>query len=127
MASDRLIICGPLPPSSNHLYATGAHGKRYLTKQGREYRKELEETMMEVGARKRCPKPPFALHLHLRFSDLRRRDVSNQIKLVEDTVFKYLGYDDTEVYDLHAWKYLDRANPGMVVEVKHCSRGLVGA
>ena len=124
MANDRLIISGPLPPSSNNIYATGKTGKRYLTKTAEKYREKLQKSMMMGGAKKECPEPPFSLHLHLRLPDRRRRDASNAVKLLEDSIFSFLGYDDSLVYDLHVWKYKDKANPGVTVEVRHCSRKL---
>lgn len=122
--TEKLIVSGPLPPSTNHLYATSKTGKRYLTKEARAYKKEIQTLMMHDGAKSKCPEPPFSFHLHLRFKDRRRRDVSNTVKCLEDSIFEYLGYDDSLVNDLHVWRYIDREEPGMVVEIRHCDRAL---
>lgn len=119
-----LIVSAPLPPSTNNLYATGKDGRRYLTQKARDYKTNLQREMMWRHTKKDVPEPPFTLHFHLRFPDARRRDASNQIKLAEDAIFEFLGYDDSLVYDLHVWRYIDREEPGMTVEVRHCSREL---
>lgn len=43
-----------------------------------------------------------------------------------NAVFEHIGYDDSLVYDSHQWKYIDREEPGMTVEVRHCNRKLEG-
>ncbi len=119
-----MIISVPLPPSTNHLYRSSANGKRHLTKEARAYKKEVQKEMMVNGVKGKCPEPPFSLHLHVRFPDRRRRDASNAVKVLEDAVFEYLGYDDSLVLDLHVWKFIDREDPGVTVEVRHSSRKL---
>jgi hypothetical protein len=79
---------------------------------------------MSENAKARCPEPPFSMHLHLRMPDKRRRDSTNFGKLIDDAIFEYLGYDDSLIYDSHQWKYIDRENPGVTVELRHCSREL---
>lgn len=123
---ERLVVSGPLPPSSNSLYPTGRDGKRHLSAKGKAYKEKIQKRLMVDKALDRCPDPPFSLHLHLRFPDARRRDCTNQIKLLEDSIFQYLGFDDSLIYDVHIWKYIDRADPGMTVEIRHCSRRLEG-
>ena len=122
---DRLIVSAPLPPSSNNIYATGSDGKRHLTEKAKEYRKEIGWAMLDKG--KHCPKPPFALHIHLRLPDRRRRDASNAVKLLEDSVFSGLPYDDSQVFDLHVWKYHAPNNPGVTLELRHTDRLLEAA
>ncbi len=125
MASDRLVVSGPLPPSSNSIYYTDSKtNTRHLTRRAREYRENLQEEMMVGGAKKRCPEPPFSLHYHFRLPDRRRRDLTNLEKLLEDSIFQFLGHDDSLVYDSHKWKYINRENPGVTVELRHCSREL---
>ena len=122
--SEKLFISGPLPPSLNNAYYTGRDGRRHLTKEAKTYKENIAETLMVNNARSMCPEPPFSVHLHLRFKDKRRTDVSNRVKILEDAVFGYLGHDDSLVYDLHIWRYIDRSKPGMSMEIRHCSRDL---
>lgn len=41
-----------------------------------------------------------------------------------NAIFSHLGHDDSLVYDAHLFKYLDRKNPGVTVEVRHTTRAL---
>lgn len=124
MDNRKLVVSGPLPPSTNNLYYTGKDGKRHLTKTAKDYKTNLQKVLMANGAKSLAPDPPYSLHLHLRFKDRRRRDTSNQIKLIEDAIFGHLGKDDSLVNDLHVWRYIDKTSPGITVEVKHSSRSL---
>lgn len=117
---DRLVATFSLPPSSNHIYRTGRDGKRYLTKEARAYRKEVRQLLMG----KSCPSPPFNFGLHFKFPNWRRRDLSNQIKLLEDSIFGHFGHDDTHNHGLHIWKYIDRKEPGVTVEITHSTRNI---
>jgi Holliday junction resolvase RusA-like endonuclease len=114
-----------MPPSTNQLYYTGKDGKRHLSKEGREYKKEVGKLMMVGGVKKKCPLPPFSLYIHVRFRDWRRQDISNRIKLLEDAVLGYLNYDDKMVYDLIVYKYISKNDPGVVVELRNTTRDLV--
>lgn len=121
---DRLILSAPLPPSTNHLYSTGKDGRRHLTAVARKYKQDIRWKMLAEGSRAKCPDPPFVLYLHVRLKDRRRSDVSNRCKLIEDAIFAQLGHDDSLVYDVHLYKYLDRSNPGVTVEIRHTDRKL---
>jgi Holliday junction resolvase RusA-like endonuclease len=132
----RLTIAGPLPPSTNKLYKNlppdtmyigglkqGGRG-RALTGEAKKYKRALNDHLWAMTASSLAPPYPYSVNYHFRFPDARRRDISNQIKLIEDVVFRYLGSDDSLVYDFHVWKYIDRKDPGFVMEVRHCSRSL---
>ena len=134
--SKRLVIAGPLPPSSNKLYRNlppdtmyvgglkqGGRG-RALTKEAKRFKKDLKDKLWEMGASKLAPDPPYSVHYHFRFPDWRRRDISNQIKLVEDVVFRYLGSDDSLVHQFTVWKYVSKSDPGFTMEVRHSDRSI---
>jgi Holliday junction resolvase RusA-like endonuclease len=70
------------------------------------------------------PDPPYSVYYHFRFKDLRRRDVNNYIKVLEDAIFEGLGIDDRHVIDSHQFKYVSRNDPGFVCEIRHSSRGI---
>lgn len=123
---ESLFVSAPLPPSSNHIYANAAKG-RVLTKEARAYKEEVGNILMTQWAKKRCPEPPFAFYLHLRLPDLRRADLTNRIKLIEDAVFSHLGHDDSLVYESHQFKYVCPDNPGVAVELRHTERSLEAA
>ena len=125
MSTGKLIISGRLPPSTNHLYYSDRKtGTRHLTNKAAAYKEELMWKLKRGGAKELCPPRPFAVHYHFRFPDRRKRDLSNQIKLIEDAVFEALGHDDRHVNDIHLWKYISKSDPGFTMEVRHSSRGI---
>jgi len=121
----RFTIELPLPPSSNNIYYTDPRtNTRHLTKEAKSYKRSVEELLMKTGARHKAPAPPFSMHYHFRFKTRHKRDLSNGVKLAEDAIVKYLNTDDRYVYDLHLWKYIDKANPALVVEIRESTRTL---
>lgn len=119
-----LIIEAPIPPSSNHLYPVGRGGKRFLGKQGKQYKEFVKTKMMVEGAKKKCPDPPFSACFHFFMPDKRRRDLDNYRKVLTDSIFEYLEVDDSLIHESRDFKYLDRRNPGVKVELRHCDKVL---
>lgn len=75
----------PWPPSVNHLWRRGKNGGMYLSKAGREYRKEVFAVWAQQG------KPKFSsrnLSVSIVASppDNRRRDLDNVLKAVLDSL-----------------------------------------
>ena len=113
----------PLPPSVNHLYANTPNG-RIKTKEGRLYKMAVCEELQVQRARSRTPEPPYEVWLWFLFPDLRRRDLSNMVKAIEDNVAEYLGYNDSLHHAMHLYKALDRDNPRAVMVLAHKDRAI---
>lgn len=98
----KLTVTLPLPPSLNNLYPT-VRGRRVLSEEGRQYHHDAEWIIVDA-ARKAAwrtrPGQRYRLELVLYWSDLRRRDLSNTIKIVEDSTAAALGFDDTRIDEL---------------------------
>jgi Holliday junction resolvase RusA-like endonuclease len=110
----------PFPPSTNHLYFTDKYGKRRLTKEGKLYKQNVQQHLMEQRAWKHCPRPPFELSLHYYLPDHSRRDLSNLIKAVEDALSTYLHYDDSCHYAAHQYKAgFDKPHGRVVIVLEH--------
>jgi crossover junction endodeoxyribonuclease RusA len=120
MKTDALTLTVPVPPSLNHAYAT-FKGRRLLSREGRAF-KDGVKTQVLLALRAR-PKGAWylkgervALTLALHFKDNRRRDISNTVKLLEDSLSEALGFDDCAVDVLHVErKENDTKNPRCVV------------
>jgi len=89
-----LTIQVPVPPSTNTAYAT-VHGRRVLTREGREYKASVTARIA------RWPKPRWltmsitiTMPLMFKNGTVRQFDASNRIKLLEDAVCEGLGIDD---------------------------------
>lgn len=120
----RIVVHGPLPPTTNNLYFTARDGKRRLGARGREYKKKLHEALFLAEARKKAPEPPFALSFYVRLPSEAKSDLSNKIKAAEDALMEFLGEDDRDVINLHVFKYVDPDDIGMTVVLEHSERDI---
>lgn len=104
-AIPKLELTVPIPPSVNNCYTRGrGHGKRVLTKQGREYKATVAQLLLcrarpsggfelAIGA----PGARIGLSLRLYFPNRQRRDISNCVKLIEDALAETIGFNDCAV------------------------------
>lgn len=120
-----LRFIAPLPVSTNNAYAT-VDGKRVKTKAAREFSQRVAERAVVAKAiAGGVPYPPFALHLGVWFPDEGRRDLSNTVKLLEDSLMKVIGSDDRHVHLLVVRRQgVDRFSPRVDVELRE-HRGCV--
>ena len=72
-----------LPPTVNHLYRTGANGRRYKTRSGRSWQNGAAEILRAAWGRE-----PYdgdvELRVYLVASDRRKWDIDNRVKAVQD-------------------------------------------
>lgn len=80
-----IVLTLPYPPSANNLYATSG-GRRVLSRLGKAY----HESVVWICRQKLGPpKPitgPISLRIFLYPPDRRRRDISNCVKVIEDSL-----------------------------------------
>lgn len=115
----KLILSVDVPPSLNHLYAT-VKGHRTLSARGRSYKKdtgwiikqEALQQAWEGGER-------YSLTMRLWFKSRQRRDLSNTIKVLEDSLSEALGFDDTCIDRLVVERVgVDKERPRCEVELE---------
>ena len=110
----------PLAVSVNHLYMF-IKGKRFMTKKGQEYMKQVWKTVEEdIKSQKYELEEEgvwLVCELTFYFPDLRRRDASNMHKLVLDSLEHICFVDDRWVLvrDMHV--ALDKENPRIEVKL----------
>jgi len=128
----------PLPPSTNHLYIEvpfynvthRAKRTRVLAPAARNWKHEAllrlpsvaivnQATLdrLRLPQRRGVPRPQLSMEVMLYLKDPWRRDLSNCLKLMEDTIFGYLGLDDVSVFDLHPRK-AHSDDPHMQVSIR---------
>lgn len=115
-----LHLSVPMPPSTNHLYAT-VNGRRVKTREAREYAQVVStQVWLWIRMFGDPPDPPYRLTIVLHPPSRRRLDVSNSIKCLEDGVFDGLESNDREVIEVVA-KIGDRdpLNPRAEVTLEH--------
>ncbi len=96
----------PWPPSLNHLYPTGKNGRRFLSKAGKLYHDQVIYAVRQTGycLRKRYVLP-VALSIWVFPPNNIRRDISNLIKIIEDSLtLAGVWKDDSQVYEEHVYK-----------------------
>lgn len=110
----RLSVVLPIPPSTNHLYAT-VRGRRVLSEAGRNYHSDagwlVKEAAGLIGWETREDQR-YQLELTLYWPNSLRRDLSNAIKCLEDAAVSALNFDDSRIDRLVVERgSVDKANP----------------
>jgi Holliday junction resolvase RusA-like endonuclease len=130
-----------LPPSSNQIYIRHPQGKgRILSDQARTFK------IKAMNAIQREAKPvilqlkqnvPYELQLAVFFAQVevkqssvgsryKKMDLSNVVKLIEDTVATAVGVDDCHNFRLVLEKHCDPQNPGIQVTLREVPESEVG-
>lgn len=101
--------------STNALYTTSRFGKRILTKKARVHKDAIAwEAKSQV---KGAPmKGELHVEVHWHMPDKRRRDLDN-IKMVLDSLTKVCWEDDSDIWILRIFKYIDKENPRFEITI----------
>lgn len=87
----------PWPPSINNYYSV-VHGRKVLSKRGRQYKKDAVHLMMEQVIGKNL-QGKVAINIHAHPPDNRKRDLDNILKPVLDSLTEYGVFPDDSVVD----------------------------
>lgn len=117
IAKDKIIIEGlPMPPSSNHQYATITRkGKsiRIPSKEVKAFKKQMQEWALEhrevVEKAKEWLKNKYQIQLERHYClhrsklwtkdyRLKKLDVTNRIKAFDDCLCEMMGFDDSQIW-----------------------------
>lgn len=114
----------PMPPSVNHAYPTGSHGRRFKSGEYQKWLKDLQT--LSLGAQFKEAREEFSklnpgyviqfgCHFFFEKSKVltaigtpKRLDVDNRIKILVDGISKVVGFDDKMVFKIIAEKYPTR-------------------
>jgi crossover junction endodeoxyribonuclease RusA len=117
-----LVLTLPLPPSINHQYAT-VHGRRVLSRAGREFKKLVAEEVEHcLDKHPRVAVTLFqhhylALTIAFYFRSALRRDLDGGLKIAQDALCEALGVNDNLVIEIHLSKRVDRHSPRIEVHL----------
>lgn len=110
-----------VPPSVNHIYHLGCRGGRVNVRVSDEYASWQQIVVAEMF-NQAVPKyaiPPtkveFIIHYHFEYV---RSDLDNYNKALLDAVAKRMGFNDSRVYHIDAWKHVDKKFPRVEVTVR---------
>lgn len=129
-----------LPPSSNKIYVNIPGKGRFLSPQAtafKVYAMRIIQQQGRVSFLGLKENVPYELRLAVFFDQVeylksskgsryKRIDLSNQVKLIEDTVAAATGIDDAHNFRLVLEKHCDPKNPGMYVTLCPISEDRVG-
>lgn len=102
--------------STNALYTTSRFGKRILTKKARVHKEAIAwEAKAQVGAQKPM-KGELQVEVHWHMPDKRRRDLDN-IKMVLDSLTSICWEDDSDIWVLRIFKYIDKEKPRFEITI----------
>jgi crossover junction endodeoxyribonuclease RusA len=113
-----LVLVLPLPPSINHQYAT-VHGRRVLSRTGREYKALVAEAVEQWLDSQPLPETIVAqfqghylsLSITFYFATALRRDLDGGLKIAQDALCEALSVNDNLVVEIHLSKRVDRQQP----------------
>ena len=130
-----------LPPSSNQIYVRHPTGKgRILSDKARAFKIKAMRAIQKSGRvafLNLRQNVPYELTLAVFFdtvevakstkgSRYKKIDLSNQVKLIEDTTAAAVGLDDSHNFRLVLEKHCDPENPGIYVLLREISEEEVG-
>lgn len=102
----------PYPPSANRYWRVW-RGRAVKSTEARKYQQDVKASWLTT----RAPATgPVAVTLRV-FRPARRGDLDNTIKVLLDALKGLAFVDDSQVVELHASRYEDKADPRVVVTV----------
>lgn len=113
-ASNVIKLVLPYPPSINSLYST-FRGRRIISAQGRKFKRDVAIIAKTQGA--------FILdgNLSVNFRVFRPRkigDLDNRLKISQDALKGICFEDDKQIVEIHAFRFDDRTNPRIEIDIK---------
>lgn len=129
-----------LPPSSNKIYINIPRKGRFLSPEARAFKVfamraiQQEGRVAFLGLKANVP---YELRLTVFFDQVeylksakgmryKRIDLSNQVKLIEDTIAEAIGIGDEHNFRLILEKHCDPDHPGMYISIHPISEDRVG-
>lgn len=104
----RIIWSGRIPGKQytvNHIYAQSRSGRRFMTKDGKAYKKMVANLAATTHALEPSDKA-LAVEIDYVFPNRLRRDVTNYEKPLLDSLEGIIYLDDTQIYDCHLKKQI---------------------
>lgn len=109
----------PYPPTAN-LYWRVFRGRPVKSEKARHYQNAVRMrwlTSRPRGAPARALAGPVSVEVHA-YRPRRRGDLDNALKVLLDALKGIAYVDDSQVVELHARRYDDKANPRVEIEIQ---------
>jgi crossover junction endodeoxyribonuclease RusA len=105
----------PLPPSANR-YWRNFQGRTVKSQEARNYQAQVG-WLAKVAGLSEPLDGDISVSLRV-YRQQRRGDLDNRIKVILDSLQGIAYEDDNQVVELHAYRYDDKENPRVVVQVE---------
>ncbi len=105
----------PYPPSLNNLYPTSRSGRRYLSAEGKSYKQLAAAMALQAGVRVMDGELIVTMDF---YRPRKSGDLSNRVKAAEDALTGIAYHDDSQIVDIHARRFEDKANPRVEVTIE---------
>jgi Holliday junction resolvase RusA-like endonuclease len=103
--------------STNALYTINRYnGRRVLTKKARNHKEAIAWEAKEQVTREKPMKGELSVEVHWHMPDNRRRDLDN-IKMVLDSLTGVCWEDDSDIWQLRIFKYIDKEKPRFEITI----------
>lgn len=101
-----LVACvEALPPSVNHMYASGRNGQKFLRPEVHEWRGAVAAEIAANPDVRQFPRDArYALEMRVVFGNRRRQDIDNRFKAAADALCIALGIDDANIHEWHGYR-----------------------
>lgn len=106
------ILLSTEPISLNLMY----RGRRFLTKRGKET-KQAMEWEVKTQYTGELLQGDVCLNVIFYFKDNRKRDMDSHLKALQDSMSGIVYEDDSQINELHVYKYVDKDNPRVEVSI----------
>lgn len=117
---DRIELVLPQPPSANRNWRTSRTGVTYLSAESKDYKAEVETIFRRAGI---CG--PFHGDVTMCvkwYRKIRRGDLGNRLKVLEDALNGLAYLDDSQIAGIHAFRYDDPSNPRVEIVITPLDR-----
>lgn len=105
----------PYPPTLNHLFSTNRSGKRFLTNEGRSYKQNAAAMAFMAGVRRLSG--PIKVSLKA-YRPRKSGDLDNLAKLVLDGMKGIAWNDDSQIVEIHMYRFDDPKNPRLELKIE---------
>ncbi len=91
-------------------------GRRFLTRDAKETKQSME-LEFNIWWKNEIMLGDVALNVIFYFSDKRRRDMDSHLKALQDSMSGIVYKDDSQINELHVYKYVDKDNPRVEISI----------
>lgn len=104
------VLVLPMPPSSNRYWRI-FRGHVVTSQEARDYIGTVADKARRQGFKVLLGPIRLEIHVYTKYN----RDLSNNIKVLEDALQNVLLKNDSQVTEIHAYKHVDKVKPRVEV------------